>query len=127
MARLKKVQKPDIRPVTVNFDGEVLNMKIDRQKYTPRLERQMKEAIDENLPLNMLVEFLHSLVTEWDLEDVHPDDVDKPEDKQRMVPVPLTRENIGDMGVEVLQQIADGIIEAQRPNQTNSEISNDTF
>lgn len=123
MARLSKVNLGDgDHTVPVKFGEEVLNITYNRGKFTPRVERELQEEAKANRPGGALAKMLMKVLISWDLEDAHPEDVNLPEDQQRLVPVPLNEQTLDDLlSIPAQARIVETIAEDNRPKQTTSE------
>ena len=118
----------ETKPLAIAIGLDTLNITYNREKYTPKIERELREAMEDMTPGKMLSQMLSTILTGWDVVDVHPDDLDKPEEEQRLIPVELSPENLdGLLSVTALGKIVEAIAADQNPNLTTSVPSNDTF
>ena len=127
--RLSAVNAPDGDiSLEVLFGENSLSLTYSRDTYTPKLERELAQLINDRLPGNMLAAMLIKVLRTWDVVDVHPEDKNKPEVDQRLVPVPLSESSLTDLlSVAALSKIVEAMAEDQRPKLTTSESANDTF
>lgn len=122
MARLNKVNQGDgNRTVAVTYGEETLNVTYNRGALTPKVERELQEEASANRPGGALAKMLGKVIVGWDLQDVHPDDAELPEDHQRLVDVPLNSDTLDDiLSIAAQAKIVEAIAEDNRPKATTS-------
>ena len=113
--------------------GEPLTFKYDPSKYTPLLEQKTQEAFDNKLLGTMYASMLEGVVTDWDAQDIHPEDKAAilegtlKREKARLVPFPPTPENIAITPIGALVKIVDAMQADQRPSGEASGDSSGSF
>ena len=134
-----------IRTLKLKFGDDVLNIKYDRSKYTPAVERELNDQLEQkNLVGGLFAGFLGNLILEWDAMDVDPEDREKalelesdpdnlPGMKEyeaagiRMVPVPLTPETFDTLlSIETQGDLMTELGKDQRPNPTSSDFTSNS-
>lgn len=112
----------------VAFGKETLNLTYNRSKFTPKLEREINALADARQMGGMLSKMLMTILTSWDIVDVDPADVGKPENKQKLIPVPLTAETLDELiSIEAQARIVKALTDAQRPDEEKLPDTNDSF
>lgn len=136
---LKKLNNPDetYASLAVPFGDAVLNLTYSRESYTPKLERTIRQLVDANLIGGFLSAMLVEMLRSWDVVQEVPR-VDKKSGKPiyghgdvqviDQIPVPLTKETFDELlCIEAQAKIVEALRDANRPNLTTSEDTDDTF
>lgn len=125
MARLSRLKSQD-KTLSVKIGEEVLNIQYNRSTYTVEFETEMREKQEQNAPAAALAAMVLRVVTSWDLEDYHPEDLHILEEHRRTIPVPLNQESVERMvPIEVLVEIIAAIAEDNRPKENPSRPTKD--
>lgn len=104
------------RKLAIPFGGESLNITYSRSDITPKVEREMKELIDQSLPANMMKLTLVKFLKSWDMVE-----------EDGKTPVPLNESTLDEsLSSEAQSVILSAIYDDQRPNLTASEDSENT-
>lgn len=135
--------------ITIPFLDEQLVLTYNREKYTPKVERELRDRMMENLPGTMLAEFLMTLLIDWDAVDVHSEDREKAEEMEtrlmsqdppvipglkdyeaagiRMVKLPLNADTFDALiSIEAQGSIVEALSETQRPKAKQSDFMSNT-
>lgn len=132
------------RLVSIPIGIDVLNIGYNREKYTPAIERELREKMENKLPGCMLAGFLVNLLTSWDV--VEPADGEQKKiDKLtasngrelsidelkaegiKFTDVPLTEITLDTIvSVQAQSLIVEKLSEDQRPNMQSSDFTSNT-
>jgi hypothetical protein len=142
---LKRLNRGDgDKAVAIQIGIDTLNLTYNREKYTPKLERELRESMDDRRPGAMLKDFLLSLLSGWDVvipvegQDEKIDELIKKAGKELTIdelkekgiifdPVPLNDETFEALvSVEAQALIVEKLSEDQRPNAKQSDFTSDT-
>ncbi len=123
-------------------DKDYVNVTYSREKYTPVLERSMREKIERGLPGNMLANMLSKLLLDWDVFHYNEnEDDDRPlvlspregYDEPELIfqvgdKIPINARTLDQMvNIAAQAKIVEGISDDNRPNVTKSSSSDNTF
>lgn len=109
MPKLSKLKnRPRIKDAVIDFgDGDVVTARIDVNKFTYRLQKDMADATREG-DIDRMTDLFFTPMESWDVTD----DDDKV--------LPMTSETIEDLGVETVRDLFEAISGAINPNQGTS-------
>lgn len=141
---LKRLNRGDgDRSVAILVGIDTLNLTYSREKYTPQVERELRDRMEDRRPGAMLADFLLTLLTGWDVvipAEGQDDAITKLMEKAgreltidelqekgiKFEPVPLTKETFESLvSVEAQALIVEKLSEDQRPNAKQSDFTSD--
>jgi DNA-binding NtrC family response regulator len=141
---LKRLNRGDgDKTVAITVGIDTLNLTYNREKYTPKLERELRERMEERRPGAMLADFLLNLLTGWDVVELvegQDEKIAKLTEKVgkelsidelqaagiEFTPLPLNAETFEALvSVEAQALIVEKLSEDQRPNAKPSDFTSD--
>ena len=113
---LKKVNKlfNNERTVAIPLGDseEALTLSYTRNRLTGARELELRDKMQDNMPINYMADFLSSMLTNWNLADPNGDG---------NMPAPITFEWIStNIGIEVMQAMVQAIFNDLDPNLPTS-------
>lgn len=141
---LKRLNRGDgDKSVSIPIGIDTLNLTYNREKYTPKLERELRERMEDRRPGAMLSDFLLNLINGWDVLEVVEGQEEKIEkltlkagrelstdelqqEGIQFTPLPLNAETFEALvSVEAQALIVEKLSEDQRPNAKPSDFTSD--
>lgn len=109
MPKLSKLKnRPNLKDAVVDFgDGDVVTARIDVNKFTYRLQKDMAAATSAG-DIDRMTDLFFAPMESWDVTD---DDG---------AVLPMTSETIEDLGVETVRDLFEAISGAINPNPATS-------
>ena len=116
------------KTIELEYGGETLTVKYNKNKYTPAFESEIRDLIDKDLPGNMLAKMAYGLVVDWDLVfDIQTEEnLSKPEGQRETTKVPITWETFQVLPMEFLDALFQKISEDNRPDPKASSFTSNT-
>ena len=120
MAINAKKFKNEVKPLTIEIGGEVLNIAYRPHAYTPRLEEEAQRLREEKTASTALVAMLMPVLASWDLMD---GEVDDPQSK----PIPITQEALVEQPSVILGAVISAIGKDLNPQKASAPQSEGSF
>lgn len=95
------------REISVEYAGEIIRVTYAPAKVTPAWERGFQEALKDEWRTRALVDALAEILVGWDLTE-------------EGAPLPVTRESLARLPLDLLGAIFSAIMEDLRPNPTSA-------
>lgn len=109
MPKLSKLKnRPNLKDAVIDLgDGDVVTARIDVNKFTYRLQKEMVDATNRS-DIDHMTDLFFTPMESWDVTD-DDDNV-----------LPMTAETIEDLGVETVRDLFEAISGAINPNPGTS-------
>lgn len=152
---LSELNEAGEKPLFIPLGGGMLEISYDQSQYTPELEREMSRMSKDGRTGSSVAKMLMKLLVSWKVQNdpdkrqvlkgrpgkyemsedgtVKRDENNKPVPEAELVlepgqPLPLTERTLDQcVGIFAMGKIISAIVKEQRPNEENSENSEDSW